>query len=64
MKRKAAVVPEEVELGPQRRCTRCGDYWPADPEFFYTRRHGTELHSWCRACWGEWHRERRAALAS
>lgn len=34
--------------GPERRCVRCGEYWPADTEFFYRR--GDGLHSWCKAC--------------
>lgn len=52
------IVPTEPELGVQRRCSRCREWWPADPEFFY---HDTpdRLHSWCKACWAEYHRARR-----
>jgi hypothetical protein len=34
-----AVLPAEPELGPQKRCTVCGDWWPLDPEFWYVRRY-------------------------
>lgn len=50
------IVPTEPELGVQRRCSRCHEWWPADPEFFY--RHGDHLHSWCKACWKEARAER------
>jgi hypothetical protein len=49
----AFVVPGEEELGLQRQCSRCGEMWPLDAEFWY--RHGRGWHSWCRAC----HREAR-----
>jgi hypothetical protein len=32
----------------EKRCTKCGEYWPADLEFFSRKQNG--LHSWCRAC--------------
>ena len=40
-----------TELGTERRCTRCGDWWPEDADFFPARadRRGAFL-SWCRAC--------------
>lgn len=48
------LVPGEEEIGPQRRCTRCGCWWPAKDEAFWFRNHGG-WHPWCRAC----HREAR-----
>lgn len=51
----------DPELGPMKRCTRCGEDRPADTEFF--PRSGTanrELHSWCKACWASYQRDRRA----
>ena len=40
----------ETEIGVEARCTKCGDYWPADAEFFYLDRDGRP-HSWCKACY-------------
>lgn len=39
----------QTELGLEQRCPRCGDYWPADTEFFYSN--GTRLMSACKACY-------------
>lgn len=33
-----SLVPGEEEIGPQRRCIVCGDWWPLDAEFWYSRR--------------------------
>lgn len=43
----------------EKRCTRCGESWPADTEFFPRdagRKDG--LNAWCKACWSE-HRASR-----
>lgn len=40
-----AVIEEYTE----RRCVRCGEWWPADEEFFYRLSDG-RLHSYCKAC--------------
>ena len=43
-----------TELGLEKRCTKCGEYYPADTEFFYHQNRGPlYLHSWCRACCSE-----------
>jgi hypothetical protein len=39
----------ESELGEEVKCAKCGDFWPADPEFFYLS--NGRLHSWCKACY-------------
>lgn len=39
----------ETELGLEKRCSVCGDYWPADTEFFYAK--GAGLMSCCKACY-------------
>jgi hypothetical protein len=49
-----------TELGRELLCPRCGDYWPATPEFFYRRGQGKGWHSYCKACY----LERRAELRS
>ena len=56
----AAIVQGEEELGVQRRCSRCGEAWPMDREFFYRVRGDVRWDSMCRACWIEYNRERRA----
>jgi hypothetical protein len=48
-----------TELGIERRCGRCRQFWPADQEFFSLKKPG-QLHSWCRACFAEYAIERRA----
>ena len=40
-----------TELGIERRCSGCGEYWPLDREFWYMD-HGKVLGR-CRACWSE-----------
>ena len=40
-----------TDLGEEKRCARCGEYWPADEEFFAAcRNNKSGLHSYCRAC--------------
>lgn len=55
-----SLVRDDPELGTVRRCTRCGEEWPLDEEFYYYQvRHGRRVSSaWCRACWSERSRER------
>ena len=54
------LIPGEEELGPQMRCRRCRDWFPADVEFWVPRDDGWYLS--CRACRAELragHRGRR-----
>jgi hypothetical protein len=53
------LMVEDEELGLQKHCPRCDDWWPADAEFFYShkRRGRVELDTWCRACWQEYRAE-------
>lgn len=44
---------------PVKHCPRCGQWLPADNEFF--PRNGERLHSWCKACWSEYGSARRRA---
>lgn len=39
----------ETELGLEAKCMCCGEYFPADREFFYINK-GVP-HSWCIACY-------------
>lgn len=53
----ARAVTIETELGTERRCPRCGEFWPAppDPEFWQavTKRGRPSFHPYCRACLAE-----------
>lgn len=42
----------ETELGTERLCRGCGEWWPQDPEFYYMDRKGKVIGN-CRACWSE-----------
>ena len=45
-----AIVPGEEELGVQKRCPQCGEWWPAmDPEF-WPRAGSQGFLAWCRDC--------------
>jgi hypothetical protein len=48
---------QTTEIGREARCIKCGEFWPADLEFFYFKK-GVP-HSWCKACYTQWKRERR-----
>lgn len=53
----------ETELGTERRCTRCKEYWPEDREFFYTskriNRATVDIQQPCKACFDEMKRVSR-----
>lgn len=38
----------ETELGEEQRCRSCGEWWPADQEFFLVT--ATSLGYDCKAC--------------
>mgnify|MGYP001572882745 CR=1 FL=1 len=51
-----------TELGREKRCPHCGEYWPADREFFWPRLSGPKaglLRPWCHACEEEYKRARK-----
>jgi hypothetical protein len=54
-KRLHGAVWRVTWLGLERRCARCGEFWPADTEFWHPLKRADHigLHSWCRACYGE-----------
>ena len=47
-----------TELGHEKRCPRCRDFWPATSEFFYPISK-ERLHSYCIACFNERKKELR-----
>lgn len=52
-----------TELGIERQCTKCREYWPEDTEFFYTSkrvdRKIEDIQQPCKACCLELRRKRR-----
>ncbi|WP_428719113.1 hypothetical protein [Undibacterium curvum] len=40
---------QQSELGEEVKCSKCGEFWPADAEFFYMNK--GRPHSWCKACY-------------
>ena len=47
-------VYRDTQIGREKRCAACHEWWPLDAEFYYL---GDP--SWCRACWAEHNRVRR-----
>ena len=46
-----AIVKTLTEVGEEKRCMACGDYWPADDEFFAPMRSSRDgLTPRCIAC--------------
>jgi hypothetical protein len=54
-------VPERIdpEIGLERQCQRCLDWWPKDEEFFFFQDGNVQGH--CKACCAELRQERRVA---
>ena len=51
------IIEYEPELGDQKRCTQCLEWWPRDAEFFFrATREADGFNPWCKACWYEWRR--------
>lgn len=49
----------------ERLCSKCGDWWPADAEFFFRDADQPDgLTSKCKACWVEVHRKLPAGEAA
>lgn len=48
----------ETELGIERLCTRCQEFWPRDAEFWFLRADGRVLGH-CKACFYELRRAKR-----
>lgn len=44
-----APKTKTTELGTERLCTKCDEYWPDDAEFFYTKNGKTQQP--CKACY-------------
>ncbi len=57
MTRRAEIHREDPELGHERRCKDCGEWWPMDDEFWYfqtrvgVRGLSRTAYPYCKACW-------------
>ena len=61
---KGVAVPTmETELGTERLCTWCGEWWPQDEEFWYFQKGGAVMGR-CKACWSDWKRQERRRKAA
>ena len=48
-----------TDIGLERYCSKCEEFWPADTEFFWTApSNATGLHCYCKACYASWKRTR------
>lgn len=50
----ADVAGQVLKEVPEKLCTKCNEYWPADSEFFYRRASREDgLSDTCKACYAE-----------
>jgi hypothetical protein len=42
---------EITDAGHEVQCTKCEEFWPETPEFFFFTK--GKPHSWCKACYRE-----------
>ena len=60
--RKAKAIDEETELGLERQCKRCLEFFPLDNEFFFIKKKsisGISYQHQCKACYKEQYYPRR-----
>lgn len=57
---RANAVRRDSIDGPERRCSRCHEWWPEDIEF-YNRHARSTWQCWCKACSAEVRATRRKA---
>jgi hypothetical protein len=55
MTRSADIHRDDPELGRERLCRTCQEWWPEDDEFWYfqTRNGRRQTYPYCRACWSD-----------
>jgi transposase-like protein len=50
---------EITEIGIEKLCPKCNEYWPADKEFYHSSKITKDgLYPWCKACHADWHRNK------
>jgi hypothetical protein len=53
---KKAVYADDPLLGRMKQCSKCGEYWPLDIEFFHPLSAGNDgFQGQCRACRKEYY---------
>lgn len=52
-------IAHDPILGTMKSCSKCGEWWPLDEEFYYRNRTCNKFYSECRACYREWDAKRR-----
>lgn len=40
-----------TDIGLEKRCAKCGAFWPMDTEFWFPSKTEDGLFQWCRACY-------------
>lgn len=50
-----------TELGYEKKCSTCGDFWPEDTEFFYWNAPQNRYYAECIACYSQRRKNERAA---
>lgn len=60
------MTTRETDIGPEKLCSRCDEWWPADEEFFFADKTSKDdgLEHECRACKRERRLAREAAAGS
>lgn len=49
LRQRRPAETRQAETGPEQQCNDCGEWLPADVEFFYTNSHG-RLATSCKVC--------------
>jgi hypothetical protein len=60
----AALVMRQGELGQEKLCKRCVEWWPADTTFWFSDPKGAGgLYYMCKACYADWELANKAKKA-
>lgn len=61
----AALVLRQGELGEEKLCKRCVEWWPADTTFYFSDPKGAGgLYYMCKACYADWELANKAKKAT
>ena len=59
----AAAIRRQTELGVEKLCSCCNEWWPADGEFFYQNQARSDgLTGLCKACFASHQRVTRRGV--
>ena len=51
-----------TELGLEKLCPKCREYWPLDSEFYHCNLNGV-MPGYCAGCEAEWKRDKKSRLS-